>query len=557
TVPVTNPYYVDPIGTHLPVGVNYAFGRDLGNETGRGLASGYAATAGIESKQGPWVIDFHGNWGRQFERDDVVNRVNSARLAVALADTNPATAYNLFGDGPSTNPATIDTIRGSTSDSSGAISWATTLRADGPLFRLPAGDLRLAVGGEYRFESFVDYGGTVDVSTLTPQPYPAVPFHAPRRVKAAYAEVLVPVFGGDATIPGFYRLDLSAAVRTERYSDFGTTTNPKLGLAWQPFKSLTLRGTFGKSFRAPSFSELRQDPGSSLIFSYIIPDPTAPSGQANVIVIRGNDPDLRPERSTSWTLGGDFKPLFLQGFHAGITYFNINYRDRIASPSTQLFNFLVNRPLYVGITEANPSAARVAGLYASPIFVNPFNIPQTANFAAVVDARLQNLSVVKESGLDLDIGYGFKVGAGRAEIGATGTYIFSISQALTATAPATDVVGILGNPVDFKARGRLAWNGSRLGAVLFANYVDGYTNQTNAAPQHINAWTTFDLQLSYRFDDTGGPLKGLKVALNATNLFDRDPPYAAYYIGVDTSAYDPENASPLKRVVSFQITKSW
>ena len=142
-------------------------------------------------------------------------------------------------------------------------------------------------------------------------------------------------------------------------------------------------------------------------------------------------------------------------------------------------------------------------------------------------------------------------------MGGAGTYIFEIRQRLTPDAPTTDVVDTLGNPVNFKARGHVFWSSSALGAGLFVNYVDGYTNLLNTAPEHVDAWTTFDLQLSYRFRKDHGALKGLRVALNASNLFDRDPPYAAYYIGLSTNGYDPENASPLGRVISLQITKSW
>jgi outer membrane receptor protein involved in Fe transport len=557
TVPVTNPFYVDPIGTHQPVAVQYSFQRDLGNETERGIDSAFGGTVGLEATFDPWVIGLNGTYGRDYERDSIVNRVNTARLAIALADTNPATAYNLFGDGPSTNPATIAKIRGFSSDALVNKMWSTTLRADGPLFALPAGNVRLAIGGEYREERYRDLGGTIDSTTLAPVPYAPTPLNGPRRVAAGYAELLVPVFGGSAALPGLHRLDLSAAVRAEHYSDFGSTTNPKFGVSWEPFAGLTLRGSYGRSFRAPSYQDLRQDPGTQLIFSYTIPDPQSASGQSNVIVLRGNDPKLRPERATTWTLGGDYKPPFLPGAHASFTYFNIDYRDRIASPSAQLFNFLVNRDVYAGISEANPSAARVAELYASPIFSNFLGIPETAPFAAVVDARLQNLSVVKQTGLDMDLGYGFALAGGRADLGAAGTYIFHIRQALTPSAPVTDVVGILGNPVDFKARGHLSWQSDTIGAALFVNYVDGYTNKTNATPQHVDSWTTFDLQLSYRFKTTTGALKGFKVALNTTNLFDRDPPYAAYFIGIFTAGYDPENASPLGRVLSLQLTKAW
>jgi outer membrane receptor protein involved in Fe transport len=376
-------------------------------------------------------------------------------------------------------------------------------------------------------------------------------------VRAAYAELLVPVFGGDATLPGIRRLDLSAALRTERYSDFGATTNPKLGATWEVVEGLTARATYGTSFRAPSFSEQRQDPGTQAIFSYTIPDPSTTSGQANVIVLRGNDPDLRPERATTWTLGADVKPAVLPGFHLALTYFNIDYRDRIASPAAQLFNFLVNRSTYAPITSANPSAAQVAALYASPIFVNFLNIPASAPFAAVVDARLQNLSVVKESGADLDAGYDFDLAGGRAGVGGSATRIFFIKQGVTASSPLENVVNVLGNPVDLRARGRLSWSTARFGAVAFANYVGSYVNRSNAVAQRVAAWTTFDLQLNYTFTREQGLLGGVRVALSATNLFNRNPPYAAYYIGSYGSAYDPENANPMKRVVSLQVTKTW
>lgn len=557
TVPVTNAFYVDPIGTHQPVGVQYSFQRDLGNESRRGIASAYGGTAGLEAKLGSWSVNADATYGRDYERYTGYNLVNTARLALALADPNPTTAYNLFGDGPATNPATIASIRGYYDLTDVNSVWSSTLRADGPLFALPAGDVRLAVGGEYREERYVDKGGTTYISTLTPQVSAPIPLGGPRHVRAGYAELLLPVFGGDATLPGFHRLDLSAAVRTEHYSDFGTTTNPKLGIAWVPVGGLTIRGSYGTSFRAPSFNDLRQDPANQLIFSYVVPDPQAPSGQSNIIVLRGNDPNLKPERATTWTLGADFKPGFLSGAHASLTWFNVDYRDRIASPSTQLLSFLVNRSVYAGITEANPSAARVAALYSSPVFSNPFSIPPTAAFAAVIDARLQNLSVVRQSGLDMDMGYGFTFAGGHADIGGAGTYIFHIRQALTPTAPVSDLVGVLGNPVDFRGRAHLSWSRSGFDAALFTNYVDGYTNKLNATPQHVDSWTTFDLQLSYRFQAARGAFKGLRVSLGATNLFDRDPPYAAYFIGPSTAGYDPENASAIGRVVSLQVTRAW
>src|SRR3546814_18120047 len=104
-------------------------------------------------------------------------------------------------------------------------------------------------------------------------------------------------------------------------------------------------------------------------------------------------------------LGADLEPSCLPGLRASFTYYNINYRDRITSPAANLFNFLVNRDIYQGVIEDNPSAETIASFYSSPFFINPLGIaPDT--IAAAVDARLQNLSVVKQSGLDMDIELG-------------------------------------------------------------------------------------------------------------------------------------------------------
>ena len=557
TVPVTNPFYVDPIGTHLPVGVQYSFVRDLGAERYRGKVTAYGGSAGLAADIGRWSIDAHGTWGRQAEHYDDINRVNTARLAVSLADTNPATAYNLFGDGPSTNPATIAKVRGSLSQDYDGIVWALTTRADGPLFALPAGEVRLAVGGEYRQDRYRPGTGVNDVSALTPIPLNVVPLQGPRTIKAAYGELLVPVFGQEAAIPLFRRLDLSAALRAENYSDFGNTTNPKFGFSWEPFAGLTIRGSYGKSFRAPLSQELRQDPGSMAIFAFTVADPQSTTGTSNLIVIRGNDPNLRPERATTWSLGADLKPAVLPGLHAGVTYFNVQYRDRIASIASQLTSYLVNRSVYAPVTEANPSAARVAELFASPIYLDLLGIPATAPIVAVVDARTQNLSVLNQTGIDFDLGYGFDAAEGRADVGVVGTHIFYIRQGLTATAPLTNILDTAGNPVDLRLRGHATWNSTHWNVAGFVNYVGGYTNKTVTPAQPVSSWTTFDLNVGYRFSRSDGAFKGVRVTFNASNLFDRAPPTIAYIVGQNTNGYDPENASPLGRLISLQITKAW
>jgi outer membrane receptor for ferrienterochelin and colicins len=49
---------------------------------------------------------------------------------------------------------------------------------------------------------------------------------------------------------------LTAGVRNDQYSDFGSTTNPRLALVWDTAYNLTSKLLYGRAFRPPSFSEL-------------------------------------------------------------------------------------------------------------------------------------------------------------------------------------------------------------------------------------------------------------------------------------------------------------
>lgn len=556
TVPVTNPFYVDPIGTHQPIRVRYSFLRDLGPEGSRGSSSAVGVTGGLRFTPGAWAIDAHLTFGQQVDNSVYYNRVNTARLAVALADTNPATAYNLLGDGANTNPATINSVRGSTTSHGRYWLWSGQVRSDGPLFTLPGGSARLALGGEFRAERYRDGPTIGDTSTLTPQPLAAIPTPGTRRITAGYAEVSLPLASPELGLPLLRRLDVSAAVRTEDYSDFGRTTNPKFGLSWQPAGGVTVRGSWGTSFRAPSFNDLRPDLATQLQFAIELVDPASATGTSFAMILRGTIPDLGPETATSWTAGIDLEPSFFKGFRAQLTYFNIDYRNRIASPASEVLNFLINRSTYAPIINTAPAPGQIAALFASPNYLPFFSI-DPSKVTMIIDARTQNLAVQSIDGLDFDVRYAAPVAGGTFEIGASGSYLLGYSQALTPSAPAIDLRNTLGNPVDFRLRGRLSYAGPAFGGAVFVNYVDGYTNRQTVTPRKVGSWTTVDAQLSYRFGEEHGPLAGVSLALNASNLFDTDPPFTINNLGTSVIGYDPENANAIGRVFSFQVSRKW
>jgi len=124
----------------------------------------------------------------------------------------------------------------------------------GPLFELPAGTVRTSVGAEglrYTLIQSNTRPNTIGPASADPT---LLRFEYERNVHAVFGEIVVPVIGGAGASPYLRRLDLSAAVRHDNYSDFGSTTNPRLAFTLQPVEDLTFRGSYGTSFTAPALT---------------------------------------------------------------------------------------------------------------------------------------------------------------------------------------------------------------------------------------------------------------------------------------------------------------
>jgi outer membrane receptor protein involved in Fe transport len=555
-VPVTNPFYVDPIGTRQPVQVTYNFVNDVGPQINEGRVRALSTSAGLEQTIGEWRIQLGGAYGVQKGKARTLNQVNSARLAVALADTNPATSFNVFGDGSANNAATIDYIRGGVETIDDFKTWSAALRADGPLFSLPAGDMRLAAGAEYRREAY-DYYRILDTSTLTPSAgfYPGFP--GPRHVKSIYAELLVPIFGPDNAMPGFHKLDLTLAGRIEDYNQFGRTENPKVSARWEPIEGIALRGSYGTSFRAPQFDELI-GPALSLYTTATVPDPRSPTGTSNVLALFGYAPNIQPEKATTWTAGFDIAPRSMPGLRASLTYFDVDYRDRIGTLTEDYLRFLTNLEVFGGVVTDNPSLDLVQFYYNQPTFTNPINIAP-GQVVAILDGQTRNLAREHQKGIDFEIGYAPEFAGGTLELGVSGTHIFSIRKQLSPGSVSSDFVGLYASPVKWRMRGRLGWSKGWFAASAFVNYTDGYKNQVVIPNERVSAWTTVDLTLSQRIGSNAADAsgRGLQLGLAIQNLFDRDPPYVNNKSQTSALGYDPEKASPLGRMISVQAVIRW
>lgn len=82
-----------------------------------------------------------------YERENLLqDTINSAALTASLADSNPASAFNPFGDGSHTNPTTLAALRGQQRTTSLSQVFALNTSADRTFVELPGGAARIRLG---------------------------------------------------------------------------------------------------------------------------------------------------------------------------------------------------------------------------------------------------------------------------------------------------------------------------------------------------------------------------------------------------------------------------
>lgn len=414
--------------------------------------------------------------------------------------------------------------------------------ADGVLLHLPSGDVKTAVGGGYRTELYHNNhpGSSSYVS-------------GSRHVAYAYAEAFVPLVEPSLTRTGLHSLDVSLSARTEHYSDFGSTTNPKIGIRYVPVSGLSLRASWGTSFKAPSFTQMYQasvlDIWQASTLGY--------KGAGTAFELEGGNPDLKPEKSRSWTFGGDFTPARWRTMKISATYFDIDYTDRVVQPVPNLAVGLSD-PTYAAFVEA-PTAARLAQISSTADTTQNFSgaAYDPSTVVAILHDNYQNATAQTVKGVDVSYRQTFLIPAGRLDAFAGATWL-RLKQQTVPAAPVSTLSGTLFNAPDFKARGGMTWEDGNWSATGIVNFIDGETDTGLTPVGHIASWTTVDATLIYQFGGDGAVSKGLKLIASASNLFDRNPPKAispaTTYPGL---AYDSTNASILGRFASLTVVKAW
>jgi len=398
---------------------------------------------------------------------------------------------------------------------------------------LPAGPLAVALGAETRRERLSDNWDPVLVAGGAFFDTTLLSVSGNRTAYALFAELNVPVLRG---------LDAQLAVRYDDYSDFGSTTNPKVAVRWQPMPSLLLRGSWGTGFRAPPLYDLHGPPSSGFDIGVRDPIRCPVTGlpddcDAFIEVVSGGNPELQPETSTQWNVGVVGEPL--RGLSLGVDYWNIRQDNVIG-------------------TLWWDNALAYYERYGYRFIRGPVD-PATPDLPGPIigyDARLMNLGSTRTSGIDVSFAWNApRMDWGTARVTAQGTYVLQWETQLdTVTYVSLLGTDVFGNAIPrWRSQLMLNWNYGAWGATLAQTYTSGYTDESPdpaGASRKVEAFAPWDLQASY------GGFAGWQLAAGVRNLFNADPPVSnqgsSFQIG-----YDPQVASALGRVYYLRATYSW
>jgi iron complex outermembrane recepter protein len=417
------------------------------------------------------------------------------------------------------------------------------LKLDGTLWSSGGSSLKAALGASYRQE---DFSSLIEFENLD-RP-------TNRHIHAAFAEFYAPLVTAANALPGVRKLDLSAAVRDDSYSDFGSKINPRFGVFWSPIDQIGLRAAYSTSFRAPNPIEINSTTTDTSVYVESgFPQPQDPSGNTGAIFF-GNQV-LGPETSRNLSAGLDFTPAALPTTRFSLNYYRIIYSNRIIT-SPIAADIFVNPQIYGPLIQRFPNDAAVAA------FVAGLEPPQTLvdltpNHTGLTGVRFgfpygdinaakestQGLDLVAHSILNLDA-------ANKLILDFNATYIKDIETTFCGSCAGTDLVDTYGQPLKLRLRASAGWSDRIFSTNAAVNYANAYSDTNLIPPGRIAAFATVDLNASWHIRASGTTL-----AFNIINALNSGPPLTGP--GLNKVAYDPINADPRGRALSFQVRQTW
>jgi iron complex outermembrane receptor protein len=539
-LPPSSPYY--PTAFAIANGVNgdplNLIYRDFANgpRSTEDTANTTRVVGGFKGSADGWDYDTSLLYGEVKVKEDLQSGYPLYSQIMPLLDSG---TINPFG--PTTDPAALAAAKAAEftgQDFSSKTSIASlSSKVSGDLVALPAGPLGAAAGAELRRETF-EYNPAAAVQTgdIAGQGGNQLPESASRSVESAFVEFNAPIVKS---------LEADAAVRYDHYQSVGSSVNPKASLRWQPYSWVLLRGTAGTGFRAPSLTDLYASQASSVTGNGTRDPIKCPTFDANnpacsfqFTTITGGNPNLKPEKSRTFTLGTVLEPV--KDLTIDLDSFWIFLKDQI----------VVGGLPYSTILQTAQTAAQYANLITRNAAGDIVSISQT-------NANLFKAAV---SGLDIDMKYGFRVGdLGRITLLGNGTYFYKYdSQNADGSYTGqldkglTSAGGIISR---WRYNATVGYDADSWNVSLTQNFQKRFHDSLSSitqVPRYVAAYDTLDGQASYL------GLKSFKFTLGAKNLFNKNPPYANYASSANNfvGGYDLSYGDPRGRFVYGSVAYS-
>ena len=450
---------------------------------------------------------------------------NPFSTSLSAAPNDPALLDYIIGEQVRTYEADLTVIEGFISQE---------------VFDLPAGPVSVAVGGQYRDN---DLSQTVDELSAND----AFGFLVGGRDFDGSQDV----FGvfGEISVPLTDWATLQAAVRHERYGDDegGSTTDPKIALLLRPTDTISLRGSFSTSFRAPS---VFQQFGEATTLQQVVDN-----GSPAFVAVRTLAPEvdgqvtarpILPEESEAFNVGASWAPL--DGLEFNIDYFNFDFTNVIIATAPQAILDAAND----GDQDAIDAVIR------SP-----------AGTVLQINNDFVNASSVETSGLDFSMSWEHDLGAlGTITPIFTGTYILNY-DIVDPQAGAVDGEGVrnfnnFGSPTpQLRFNTGLTWRNGAHSANVFVRHIGGYTddqNCPNGVPPNdtvfpvtgclddapigfpVESDTRIDLQYSIDINEYLGRDQLTTFTVGARNITGERAPQVFTNGGFDSRVHDPRGA---------------